>query len=162
MALNAYLTLKGQKQGDIHGGVTQKGREGSILVHSFSQEILKPLDPTSGLPTGKRQHQPVHIVKEIDQSSPLLWTALVNNEVLVSWQLKFWAPDAQGLETQIYTITLTNATIPSILEYMPDNTDPAKTKLPLLEDLTFTYQKVEWVWTKGTITAGDDWESPVS
>jgi hypothetical protein len=32
MALNAYLILKGQKQGEIKGSVTQKGREGTILV----------------------------------------------------------------------------------------------------------------------------------
>jgi type VI secretion system secreted protein Hcp len=163
MALNAYLTLKGQKQGDIQGGVTQKGREHSILVHSFSQEILKPFDPASGLPTGKRQHRPVHILKEIDQSSPLLWTALVNNENLITWQLKFWAPATKnGLETQIYTITLMNASIASIREYMPDNEDPAKAKLPLLQEVSFTYQKIEWVWTKGTITAEDDWESAAS
>ena len=162
MALNAYLTLKGQKQGDIQGGVTQKGREHSILVHSFSHEIISPRDPASGLPTGKREHHPVHILKEIDQSSPPLWTALVNNENLIEWQLKIWAPSATGVETQIYTITLTNASIASIREYMPDNEDPTKIKLPLLEELTFTYQKIEWVWTKGTITAEDDWESPVS
>ena len=32
MALNAYLKLKGQKQGEIKGSVTQKGREGKIMV----------------------------------------------------------------------------------------------------------------------------------
>ena len=31
-ALNAYLKLKGQKQGEIKGSVTQKGREGRIAV----------------------------------------------------------------------------------------------------------------------------------
>ena len=161
MALNAYLILKGQQQGDIHGGVTQKGREGSILVHSFSHEIISPRDAVTGLPTGKRQHEPMQILKEIDQSSPLLWTALVNNENLVTWQLKFWATAKTGVQTQIYTITLTNASIASMHEYMPDNDDPAKAKLPLLEEVTFTYQKIEWVWTKGGITAQDDWESPV-
>jgi type VI protein secretion system component Hcp len=30
MALNAYLKLRGQKQGEIKGSVTQKGREGKI------------------------------------------------------------------------------------------------------------------------------------
>ncbi len=32
MALNAYLTLKGQKSGQIKGSVTQKGHEDSIMV----------------------------------------------------------------------------------------------------------------------------------
>ena len=118
MASNAYLTLKGQTQGEINGSVTQKGREGSILVHSFSNEIISPRDPTSGLPTGKRQHQPLLILKEIDQSSPKLWTALVNNENLITWVLRFWATGATGIEKEIYTITLTNASIASIREYM--------------------------------------------
>jgi type VI secretion system secreted protein Hcp len=162
MAFNAYLTLKGQKQGDIHGSVNQKGREGSILVHSFNHAVISPRDPTSGLPTGKRQHQPIVILKEIDQSTPPLWNALVNNENLIAWELKFWAPAANGTETQIYTITLTNASIASIREYMVDNEDPAKAKLPLLQEISFTYQKIEWVWTKGEITAQDDWELPVA
>ncbi|HRI69004.1 MAG TPA: type VI secretion system tube protein Hcp, partial [Polyangium sp.] len=42
MALNAYLRLKGQKQGEIKGSVTQKGREGSIMVIAVSHEIISP------------------------------------------------------------------------------------------------------------------------
>jgi type VI secretion system secreted protein Hcp len=73
MRLNAYLTIKGQRQGDIKGSVTQKGREGSILVHAYSCETLSPRDPASGLPTGKRTHEPVMIVKEVARSSAQLW-----------------------------------------------------------------------------------------
>ena len=28
-------------------------------------------------------------------------------------------------------------------------------------EIAFTYQKIEWTWTDGGITAGDDWESRV-
>jgi type VI secretion system secreted protein Hcp len=162
MALSAYLTLKGQKQGTIKGGVTQKGREGSILVHSFSNEILSPRDPSSGLPTGKREHKPVFILKEVDRASPLLWTALVTNENLTEWQLKFWTPTATGVEKEIYTIELTNASIASVREYMPDNEDPARASLPLLEKISFVYQKIEWTWMDGAVYAADDWETPVT
>ena len=163
MALNAYLTLKGQKQGEIHGGVTQKGRENSILVHGFDNQIIEPTDAASGLPTGKRLHKPLAIVKEVDQSSPKLWTALVTNENLTSWILKFWAADLihAGAEKQIYTVTLTNARIISIREFMSDNQDPAQAKLPLQEQVSFTHQKIEWVWMDPTIAASDDWENPV-
>jgi type VI secretion system secreted protein Hcp len=156
------LTLKGQKQGVIKGPVTQKGRENSILVHSFSNQILSPRDPSSGLPTGKRQHKPVFILKEVDKTSPQLWTALVNNENLTEWELKCWSTTATGLEKQTYTIELTNASIASIREYMPDNEDPAKANLPLLEEISFVYQKIQWTWTDGGVTAIDDWEAPVT
>ncbi len=162
MALNAYLTLKGQKQGAINGPVTQKGRENSIVVHAFSNEIDSPRDPASGLPTGKRMHKPIRILKEVDKASPQLWSALVNNENLTEWRLRFWAPSVNGIEQQIYTIELTNASIASIREYMEDNAESAKSSLPLFEEITFTYQKIQWTWMQGAITASDDWESPIA
>ena len=161
MALNAFLTLKAQKQGDIHGSVTQKGRENSILVHSFNHAIVSPRDPASGLPTGKRQHQPLVILKEIDRSSPLLSKVLVTNENLVAWELQFWDLIPSGTEKQTFTIRLTNTNIASIRASMLDNEDPAGAKLPLREEISFTYQKIEWIWTEGGITAQDDWVSPV-
>jgi type VI secretion system secreted protein Hcp len=164
MALNAYLTLKGQKQGNINGSVTQKGRENSILIHSFDNEILSPRDPASGLATGKRQHLPLVIVKEVDQSSPKLWTALVSNETLITWELRFWVPGVPVTagEKQIYTVILTNASIASMHEFMKDDQVPSQATLPLQEQISFTYQKIEWTWMDPAITAMDDWEAPVS
>src|SRR5262245_52235966 len=92
MALNAYLKLKGTKQGEIKGSVTQKDRVGKIGVIAVSHDIISPRDPASGLPTGKRQHKPFVITKELDQSSPLLLNALVNNENITEWELQFWSP----------------------------------------------------------------------
>jgi type VI secretion system secreted protein Hcp len=163
MPLSAYLSITGRTQGDIKGGVTQKGREGSILVHAYSNEILSQRDPASGLATGKREHQPIMIVKEVDRSSPQLWTALVNNEDLTQWVLRFWSNDAAqgGVEKQIYTVSLINAGIASIHEYMDDNQEPAEANLPLQEEITFTYQKIEWTWMNPTVAASDDWETPV-
>ena len=100
MALNAYLRLKGQTQGDIKGSVTQKGREDTIMVIATSHEVLSPRDAASGLPTGKRQHKPFTITKEVDKSSPLLYGVLVNNENVTEWKLEYWQPSASGKEQQ--------------------------------------------------------------
>jgi type VI secretion system secreted protein Hcp len=167
MALNAYLTLKGQKQGAIQGSVTQKGREGTIAVHSISHEVIKPSDPVTGLPTGKRMHKPFTILKEVDRSSPQLWSALCTNEVISSWTLQFWAAapatgTVVGTEKQIYTIILVNASISSIHEFMEDNELPANATLPLMEEVTFTYQKIEWLWVDGGVMTSDDWSAPVA
>jgi type VI secretion system secreted protein Hcp len=89
MALNAYLKLKGQTQGDIKGSVTQKGREDSIMVIAYSHEVVSPRDAASGLPTGKRQHKPLVITKELDKSTPLLYQCLVTNENIPTWKLEF-------------------------------------------------------------------------
>jgi len=162
MAVNAYLTLKGQKQGMIAGPVTDKGRENSMELLSFSNKIASAIDPASGLATGPRQHQPVCIVKEIDEASTALRSAFVDNENLTSWALQFWTAGAVDpiMDTEIYTIRLTNASIASIREFLVESEDPANNGLPLREEITFTYQKIEWIWTEGETTAEDDWQSP--
>jgi type VI secretion system secreted protein Hcp len=161
MALNSYLKLKGQKQGDIKGGVTQKGREGKILVMAFDHEIQSPRDPASGLPTGKRIHRPFTITKEIDKSSPLLYSVLVNNETITVWELQCFAAKSSGAEVNNYTVTLTNARIVDIASNMLNNKVPENAKMPIMEEVNFAYQKIQWTWVDGGITASDDWESPI-
>ncbi len=167
MALNAYLRLKGQKQGEIKGSVTQKGREGSIMVIAVSHEIISPRDPASGLPTGKRMHKPFVITKELDKSSPLLYNVLVNNENVPEWKLDFYTPQVkaqQGVGTEVnhYTVRLVNANIASINFRMPNNRNPELMKYAEYEEVSFTYQKIIWTWNEGGITAEDDWENPLA
>ena len=168
MALNAYLRLKGAKQGDIKGSVTQKGREGRIAVIAVSHEIVSPRDAASGLPTGKRMHKPLVITKELDKSTPLLYGALVSNESITSFTLDFFAPSkggpvgGTGAEVNDFTITLQNASIASIRMTMPNNKDPELMKLATYEEIAFTYEKITWTWVDGGITASDDWEAPVA
>jgi type VI secretion system secreted protein Hcp len=161
MALNAYLRMKGQKQGDIKGSVTQKGREGKIMVIAVSHDIMSPRDPAPGLAAGKRQHKPFVITKELDKSTPLLYNALVNNENIIEWELQFWTPAPNGIEKQHYTVKLTNASIASIDFRMPNTKHPDLAKLAEYEEVAFTYQKIEWIWIDGPITATDDWSSAV-
>ena len=165
MALQAYLNLKGQRQGEIKGSVTQKGREGKIMVIAVSHEIVSPRDAASGLPTGKRMHKPFVITKELDKASPLLYNILTMNENIPEWELQFWTPQLKaaagtGTEIQHYTIKLTNANIASIQFKMANNKHPDLMKFAEYEEVAFTYQKIEWIWTDGGITAMDDWESP--
>jgi type VI secretion system secreted protein Hcp len=48
-----------------------------------------------------------------------------------------------------------------MLQYMPSNVDPALVKLSLQEEITLTYQKIQWTWADGGVTASDDWEAAV-
>jgi type VI secretion system secreted protein Hcp len=160
MALNAYLRMKGQKSGEIKGSVTQKGRENSILVFAVEHSIQSPRDAASGLPTGKRMHHPIVITKPVDRSSPLLYQMLVTNENIATWELQFWRPSATGIEEQDYTVKLTNASIASINFHAPNTQDPTLAKFVDYEEIAFTYQKIQWTWVSGGITAQDDWATP--
>ncbi|WP_312075201.1 type VI secretion system tube protein TssD [Chryseobacterium sp.] len=162
MALNAYLRLKGQKQGEIKGSVLQKGRENKIQVIAVSHDITSPRDAASGLPTGRRMHKPLMITKELDKSSPLLYTAMINNENIIEFELQFWTPQigAKGgisQEKQHYTIRLKNASISDIKFRMPNNKIPELANLAEYEEISFTYQQIEWVWTDGSLTSADTW-----
>ena len=161
MAYDGYLIAKAQKQGQINGSVIQKGREGWIAVYGFHHEIVSSRDVASGLVTGKRQHKPLTITKEIDKSTPLLYQAFVNNENFPELVLRFFTQDLRGSgkEIQNYTIKLTNATISSIVDDMANNKIVENAKLPMLEMVSFTYQKIEWTWLDGGITATDNWET---
>jgi type VI secretion system secreted protein Hcp len=164
MALNAYLKLKGQKHGEVKGSVTQKGREGKIMVISAHHEVLSPTDAASGLATGKHMHKPYVIAKELDKSSPVLYDILVNNENITEWELQFWTTSLKGgtgagTETQHYTVKLTNARIIDIGFRMLNNRNPDLQKYAEYEEIAFTYEKIEWIWNNGGITAQDDWES---
>ena len=152
-ALNAYLKLKGQKSGEIKGSVTQKGREGKIMVIAVSHEIVSPRDAASGLPTGKRMHKPFVITKELDKSTPVLYRALTTNENIAEFQLDVYEMNnVKGAEALTYTVKLTNANIASIR--LVEGKDGK-----LVQEVTFTYQKIEWTWVDGGITAMDDWEA---
>ena len=162
MALNAYLKLTGKTQGEIKGSVTQAGREDSVMVIAYNHEVVSPRDAASGLPTGKRQHKPLTITKEIDKSSPLLMTVLTNNEQITKWELRFWQPSPTGQEVQHYTVELENASIASIRSEMLNNKYSENMNHKEREHVAFCYQKITWTWMDGGITASDDWEAPVT
>ncbi len=161
MALNAYLTLEGETQGAVAGSVTQGGREDSIMVIGFNHEIVSPRDAASGLPTGKRQHKPLVITKEIDKSSPLLQLILCTNENITKFEINFWAPSATGQEAVFYKIELENASIAGIHQEMLNNKYPENMQHKERETISFCYQKIIWTFEDGGITAEDDWEAPV-
>lgn len=162
MAAQAFMTLKGQKSGDVKGSVTLKGREGKIGVISASHSIVSPRDPQSGLPTGQRMHKPFVITKELDKASPVLYNILCTNENITEMTLQFWTPQVRaatgtGTEVQHYTVRLTNANIASINFVMPNVRDANLVKFSEYEEVAFTYQKIEWIWNDGGIMADDDW-----
>ena len=159
MALNAYMRLTGEKQGEIRGPVTRPDSEDSIKVIAVEHNVLSLLDAASGLPTGKRQHKPLTITKEIDMASPLLMNMMVNNENITDLEIRFWRAAKDGHEEQFYTIQLYNASISDIQLEMLNNQYPENIKHKVREHVSFCYQKIIWTYEDGGITAADKWEA---
>ena len=148
------MWVEGENQGVMKGGCTEAGLEESIEVFGYSHNVISPRDAASGLPTGKRQHMPLVVVKEIDQATPLLYQALAANENLNDVKLEFrrYNPETQQVEWY-FTIDLLNAAIASIQDYS------AGTMHHPMETVSFAYQKITWTWEDGGYTATDDWEA---
>jgi type VI secretion system secreted protein Hcp len=134
-AVAATVTVTGQKTGSFS--------QTPIDVTAISHEIVSPRDPASGLPTGQRQHKPITITMTWGPSTPLFLNALVTNENLSSVVIGL-VQNGQ----QVATIKLTNANLAQFDQHG--------------ENVVFelTYQKIEWTWIDGGITASDDWEAP--
>ncbi len=162
MALNSYLRLTGETQGDVEGSVTQAGLEGSMEIVGWSHRVMSPRDAASGLPTGKRRHRPITVTKPVDKASPLLMAILTNNENITTWRLDAYRPSRSGKEVQYYTIELVNATIAGIRQEQLNNEYPENMRHEIREHVSFAYQKIIWTWQDGGITAEDDWETPVA
>jgi type VI secretion system secreted protein Hcp len=141
------LTIQGEKQGVFPG--TKGGTIGGLR---FSYLFKSPRDAASGLPTGKRMHTPVVFTKTLGTASPQIFSALSNNENLSSVVISVPGGDG-GLG---YRIKLTNANLAELKQY----TELVNGVATVLEDVSFTFQKIE-VQDVGTgAVATDDWNAP--
>jgi type VI secretion system Hcp family effector len=137
MASAFLLTVKGTKQGDIKGSSTKK--DGALdfskgmECHGFSYAATTQFDPNSGHAAGKRTHQPIRIVREVDSASPKFFQALVTNEVFTTVKLQFGKAGPGGKPPLAHTIELTNAVIVSIKPGTPSGKKRC-------ENITLTYE----------------------
>lgn len=144
------MIVIGQIQGKIKGPVTLAGRQDSFRVHGCSYEVVSPRDPGSGLPTGKRMHKPVTVVKDIDGASPLFMRALITNENINEVVLQFCHKDGAGRDMPYYTIRLLNAGLSGIRMLRKSDILPGAASWPSeREELSFTYQQITWKWEQG-------------
>ena len=145
-----HLLVTGQKLGVFKGPCTIKNLENTIVCVDYSHSIITPRDASTGLPTGRRVHKPLTITKYVDQTTPLFFSALVNNENLTDVSLRFYQTDTTGKTINIFLIKLTNANIASIDSAYPNT-----------ETIAFVYQSIQWTQVPTGLTASDDWAPPI-
>jgi type VI secretion system secreted protein Hcp len=137
-AFDAYMTIKGSKQGQF------KGEAMSDQIRLVS--VVRDTPRATAMPTGRRMHSTITITKEIDKASPMLAKAASTNELLSEVVITFTGGAAGAKTAQ--KIVLTNATILSVRKAGGN------------EQITLDYQSIEVTWTDGGKTVTDDWETP--
>jgi type VI secretion system secreted protein Hcp len=156
-----YVTIKGTRQGIFRGSSTSIAHRDQIEGMRFLLQAAAPHDAATGQASGKRQYSPVMFTKEWDAASPQLFAALASNEALQSVEFEFVRSNPIGKETVFETVKLTQATISSIRQYIgvPSAGDPADPRP--LEDVSFTFRKIEINNTEGRTGATDDWNAGI-
>jgi len=160
MPMPGFFSLTGKQQGKIEGSCTIQNQEGKILVQGVDHTIEIPRSIQTGLPTGKRIHLPLMIIKELDKSSPKLFQALTSGEQLTDAKLEYYLTSAQGQETLYYTVEIKNAIITSIRKYYPVALDPNNKSMGHMEEVSFTYETIIETFTPDGIEAQDSWTAP--
>jgi len=157
-ATDIYCTVVGTVQGTFQGDPATHGTTTQIAVYSLTQELKVPFDAATGQITGKRQHSPVTIVKELDTSSPLFFNAAASNEILKSVTCTLYHLTAVGEFRAYYKITLTNATVVEIRDSGDGVNGTAQRDER--ERISFSYQKITLTNLDSGTSASDDWASP--
>ncbi|MCX8117635.1 MAG: Hcp family type VI secretion system effector [Desulfobacterota bacterium] len=161
MPMPFHMSIKGTTQGEISKGCCEiQGREDTILCQALKHEVYIPRDPQTGLPTGKRVHNPITVTKVFDKASPLLYEGLTRGERMTDVTMKFYRINPQGQEEHYFTIKLEDAIIVSIKPWIPNALDPTQEKFTHMEDVSFTYSKINWRWEIDGVEGQDDWKAP--
>ncbi len=148
-----FVTIEGTRQGKFRGESLRQGAADRIEALSVSYEVQSPRDVATGQASGKRQHKPVAITKEWGPATPQLFQALVTNEVLKSVLIEFVAVGRDGRSEVAHSMRLTNATVAHLRQF----TEKEQAGLRPLEEVSFTFQKIEINNNRGRTAAMDDW-----
>ena len=157
MAYEFYVTIKGRKQGQFKGESLREREKGKIPALRFVYAVKSPRDAATGQASGKRQHTPIMITKQWGPASPQIFQALVTNEVLEQVLFEFIQTGADGAEEVYYTITLTNAAIADLKQYLDKTQQDTGFAAHACEDVSFTFQKIEVEHIGAKTAASDDW-----
>jgi type VI secretion system secreted protein Hcp len=136
-------------------------------VIAFTMGMSSPRDAATGQASGKRQHQPITIVKSWGAASPQALTACAANEVLTEVDIEFTRPSTAGGDDVVYqSVRLTNATFVQIARFTgrpdggedtPSSGHTATSDMMELERWSFTFQKIEVQDIDGKTSFTDSW-----
>ena len=150
-----YFSIEGTKQGVFRG---ESGVAGKSIGLRFQYSVASPRDLATGLATGRRQHQPVVITKEWGGASPQIFQAMATGEVLKTVVFEFMRTNAQGQTYVFQTMRLYNAQTSQIRQYNSVANAGEPVDARALEDISFSFQRIEITNMDSKTTAVDDWQ----
>jgi type VI secretion system Hcp family effector len=98
----------------------------------------------------RRASEPVIISGPIDNKSQFFQSAAANGELLPAVLIEFTRPNGNGQTEVFQTVRLTNAMVSSVKMSGGQN---------LMEEVSFTFQKIEYNHKDGLPSANDNWNT---
>lgn len=155
MSTPAHLWLEDENGSPMVGQCLMPLRLGSIELKSFSHGVTIPIDPNYGRLTGTRVHSPIVIVKEFDQSTPIIYRAICEGRILKKATIKMYRILDSGIESEYFNIMLENVKITTVSPYL----SPTGLSSTHLETLELRYEAITWKYTEGNIIYRDTWNA---
>lgn len=150
-----YVTITGRKQGSLKGESLSAAHRNQIQGLKYLYQVTVPQDSATGMATGRRQRTPVTFTKEWGASSPQLYQAMATNELLnVVFEFVRIGPD--GREQVFQRVTLTDAGIVAIKQYINRPEDGAAADPRALEDISLSFRSMEIQNLPGNTTVIDN------
>ena len=148
--LHVVLTINGTPlEGD--------GPDKEVIAFGFDNEVVVDRDASSGQTTGRRIYKPLRIVKAIDKTTPLLFKALAQNQVIAGeFRLRRPNPTGDGIENY-YTVSITGGRVAGIRDWKTNTRDLSADRAGDLEEVSFVFQTITFTYNNGGITFTDTW-----
>lgn len=161
MANHSYMSITGKRQGLISAGCSglssignrcQIGHEDEIMILAYSHNMITGND--GGVAGDRGKHLPIMITKNIDKSSPLLASALHEQEEL-ECTIHFYRTSPAGGQDKYYSIRLTGAKIAYINLQVPHATHMNDAQPQEL--LSIRYRDISWTHIQASTSAYSTW-----
>lgn len=153
MSTPAHLWVEDENGSPIVGSCMMRTRRGSIELKSFSHGVTIPVDPGWGKLTGTRVHRPITIVKEFDQTTPLLYRAVCEGRVMKKGIIKMYRILESGIEAEYFNILMENVKFTTVAPFLTPNGISSTH----LETLELRYEAISWKYMEGNIIYRDTW-----
>jgi len=137
---HGYLRLVEKGNRPVMGECTEADHVGWTEISVLKFEIPPVADKHH-----PRTSSDFRITKEMDRIAPLLFNHLTSNEPFESATIDVMQVDRTGESPKLWArVQFTTAVVVSIKNTMADKSDPkAQENAPTLQDVTFTFEKVE-------------------
>ena len=143
MAIPGYMTITAENQGAIEGDCDLEDRMGFTVILAANHSVKLPTDQR-GLPNGRRIHLPISIIKEVDRTSPMLYQALSDGELLTEVGIHWYRMDGAGMEELYYKQTLKNAQVTAIDFDMESRSNLTNSGQGHMEKISLIYDSITW------------------